>query len=170
MYDSFDYNAFWDAASSAMESSSNTVASANVAPAALTTKELAGFLGVIFGIGLFMWLIIIALTILVCVARWKMFKKAGVDGWESLIPVHNVIVEMKLGKLETYWYFLNLIVIFAIGPIVLAFWKNIRLAKAFGKSAAFGVFLLTLLPFIGYPMLGFGKAEYVGEKMDTPVV
>jgi hypothetical protein len=33
-------------------------------------------------------------------------------------------------------------------------------AKRFGKGGAFGFFLLFLLSFIGYPIIGFGKAQY----------
>lgn len=40
------------------------------------------------------------------------------------------------------------------------------LAKAFGKSTGFGV-LLVLLPFIGFPILAFGPAKYVGKKFVT---
>jgi hypothetical protein len=36
-----------------------------------------------------------------------------------------------------------------------------QLAKVFGKGTGFG-FGLLLLPFIFYPILAFGKSEYVG--------
>jgi hypothetical protein len=43
----------------------------------------------------------------------------------------------------------------------------IGVAKAFGQSAAFGVFLLFFLSGIGYLILGFGKSyRYIG----TPTV
>ena len=38
---------------------------------------------------------------------------------------------------------------------------SIDVAKAFGKGAGFGIGLL-LLPFIFYPILGFGSAQYQG--------
>jgi hypothetical protein len=37
----------------------------------------------------------------------------------------------------------------------------VDLAKSFGKSGGF-VFGLILLPYVFFPILGFGKAEYVG--------
>ena len=39
----------------------------------------------------------------------------------------------------------------------------ISLAKSFGKGAAFGLGL-TFLGFIFFPILGFGKAEYIGPQ------
>ena len=127
---------------------------------------IASVIATILGFGVFFWIVIIVLAIVTLVARWKMFKKANVDGWEALIPVHSDIVEMQLGGMKTYWYFLNLIVICGIGPIVLAFWKSIMLAKAFGKGAGFGV-LMVFFPFICYPILGFGNAQYVGNGLNN---
>jgi hypothetical protein len=41
---------------------------------------------------------------------------------------------------------------------------SIDVAKAFGKSAAFGVIGLWLFSIIGYLMLGFGDATYQGAS------
>ena len=131
-----------------------------------STGELAGIIGVILGFGIVFWIVCIALLVLTIIARWKVFKKANIDAWESLIPIHSDIVELQLGGVKTYWYFLNLVVICGIGPIIFAFWKGIALAKAFGKGVGFGI-LLTILPFIGYPILAFGSAEYVGTQTNT---
>ena len=124
---------------------------------------VANVLAAILGMSVFAWILIIALAVLTLVAKWKVFKKANVDGWEALIPIHSDIVEMQLGGMKTYWYFLNLIAICGIGPLVVAFWKSILLAKAFGKGAGFGV-LLALFPFVCYPILAFGSAQYVGPQ------
>ena len=111
--------------------------------------------------------ITIILSIVIIIARWQIFKKAGKKPWESLIPIHSGIVEMEIGKIETYWYFLNLLIVIPIlgwiAPIFLYFWTNIALSKAFGKGIGFGI-LLSLIPVIGYPILGFGNAEYQGKE------
>ena len=45
--------------------------------------------GVVAGIGVFfLVLIAIAWAVLVIIAKWKIFAKAGKDGWKSLIPVY----------------------------------------------------------------------------------
>ena len=72
----------------------------------------------------------IALAILTIIGQWKMFKKAGVEGYISLIPIYNTVTEMKLGGLPIYWFFLTYCAVIPligwIGPVVLVFWKNIR--------------------------------------------
>ena len=129
---------------------------------AATTAGADGVVAAILGMGVIFWIAVIALAVLTVVAQWKVFKKANVDGWEALIPIHSDVVELQLSGIKTYWYFLNLIAICGIGPLVLLFWKSIALAKAFGKGTGFGV-LMAFFPFVCYPILGFGKAEYVGE-------
>ena len=138
------------------------------ASTAASTANVEGIVATILGLGLLFWLVVIALAILTLVAKWKLFKKANVDAWESLIPIHSDVVELQLSGIKTYWYFLNLIAICGIGPLVLLFWKSIALSKAFGKGTGFGV-LMAFFPFVCYPILAFGNAEYVGPQTnETP--
>jgi hypothetical protein len=47
-------------------------------------------------------------------------------------------------------------------PLVNFVWLiviNIEVAKRFGKGAGFGI-LMSLVPIVGYPILGFGDAKY----------
>lgn len=133
-----------------------------------------------FGIGMIIFLIIVVLfalaaAIITLVGQWKMFKKAGKDGYIALIPVYSTIVEMQMAGLPLYYWFINYGTIFFscipfvggfIGMIfayVFLFIKNINLAKAFGKGAGFGV-VMVFFPYVAYPMLGFGKTEYIGPQ------
>lgn len=135
---------------------------------ATSTAGAEGIVAAILGMGVLFWIAVIALAILTLVAKWKLFKKANVDAWESLIPIHSDVVELQLSGIKTYWYFLNLIAICGIGPLVLLFWKSIALSKAFGKGTGFGV-LMAFFPFVCYPILAFGNAEYVGpQSNETP--
>lgn len=134
---------------------------------ASSTAGVEGVLSAILGLGVFFWIVMIAAVVVVCVARWKVFKKANVDGWESLIPGHCDVVELQLGGMKTAWWFLNLVAICGIGPIVFTFMKSIALAKAFGKGTGFGI-ILALFPFVGYPILAWGSAQYVGNGVSTP--
>lgn len=112
-------------------------------------------------------IIVIAIAVLTIVGQWKLFKKAGKEGYISLIPIYNVIAEMQLSGMPICWYFLNycafIPVVGWILPLVFQFWKNIKLAKAFGKGIGTGV-LLSFFPFVMYPVLGFGTAQYVGTQ------
>jgi hypothetical protein len=52
---------------------------------------------------------------------------------------------------------------------VIAIILAIDMAKSFGQSAAFGVVMLFLLSVIGYLILGFGSARYVGPAAASPL-
>ena len=118
-------------------------------------------LGVIFGIGITVWIICIAIAILQIIATWKIFKKSGYEGWETLIPGHNEFVLFKMVGINPAWVLLE--IFFTPSAIVFLFWKNIELAHSFRRSTAFGIGL-ALLPVIFYPILGFGKDQYVGPS------
>lgn len=140
-----------------------------------SSSSSTGLNGLVAALGAFfiiLLIVCIAVAILTIIGQWKMFKKAGKEGYISLIPVYNVIEEMKLGGMPIYWFFLNycafIPLIGWIGPLVLVFWKNIKLAQAFGKGAGTGV-LLTFFPFVMYPVLGLGKAQYVGPQTQTKI-
>ena len=93
-------------------------------------------------------LVYLALGVLMIASIWKIFSKAGQPGWAAIVPFYNVI-----------WWFVLMLIPFvnAIIGIIVA----IDLAKAFGKGAGFAVGLI-FLPFIFYPMLGLGGAQYQG--------
>ena len=40
---------------------------------------------------------LIALSALMMVSCWKLFAKAGEEGWKSLIPVYNLVIMTKIG-------------------------------------------------------------------------
>ena len=98
------------------------------------------------------------LAILLLVAMWKIFVKAGKPGWGSIIPLYNLycLYDMSFGK---GWLFL--LTIIPIVNVVITIMMYVKLAKAFGKGGGFAVGLL-ILPFIFMPILGFGDAEYSG--------
>jgi len=98
------------------------------------------------------------LMIIVIVGMWKMFEKAGKPGWASLIPIYNFIVLLEIVGKPLWWIVLMFI---PIVNIIIAIWVTNLLAKSFGKSEAFTVGLI-FLPFVFYPILGFGSAQYQG--------
>jgi hypothetical protein len=102
--------------------------------------------------------IFILIFIVVLISLWFVVAKAGRPGWEGIIPIYNYYVLLKIVGRPGWWlilYFIPIVNI-VIGIIVL-----IDTAKSFGKSGGFAVGLF-LLPFIFFPILGFGDARYVG--------
>ncbi len=106
--------------------------------------------------GIVVMLIELAIFVLVIAAMWKVFTKAGEPGWAAIVPIYNAIVLLKIAGKPAWWFILMLIPVvnFIIGIIV-----AIAVAERFGKSAGFGIGM-AFLPFIFYPMLGFGDAQY----------
>src|SRR6267142_5416912 len=98
------------------------------------------------------------IALLLIVAMWKVFTKAGQPGWASIIPIYNLYVWCKIVGRPWWWILLMLIpfVNFIILIILI-----IDLAKSFGKGVGFGIGL-ALLGVIFWPILGFGSAQYQG--------
>ena len=115
-------------------------------------------------------LIILAFYVLIIVAQWKIFTKAGQEGWKALIPIYNVVVLYKIIGLSPWLLLLYLLsVVPVVGWIIsvaLSIVSTVKLAKAFNQSTAFIFGLLFLSP-IFQMILGFGKAEYVGPENNT---
>lgn len=101
-------------------------------------------------------LIYVALILLMIVGGWKVFEKAGLPGWGVLIPIYNVYLICKMAGKPAYWILLCCIpfVNFIIGILLM-----LDVAKNFGKGAGFAIGM-TFLPFVFWPILGFGEANY----------
>jgi uncharacterized protein DUF5684 len=101
------------------------------------------------------------------VGLWKIFEKAGKPGWAAIIPIYNLYIYLQVVGRPVWWmlFFLLAFIPFvgAVVGIVLGFILANDLAKSFNKDMGYTV-LLFLLPFIGYPLLGFGSAEYKGPS------
>lgn len=102
--------------------------------------------------------------VLIIVANWRIYEKAGKPGWTAIIPIYNVLILLEIiGK---PWWWLLLMIFVPLGSLIWGIWSTNLLAKSFGKNEGFTVGLI-LLPFIFYPILGFGNAEYQ-EPAATP--
>ena len=99
-------------------------------------------------------LIELVIAVVMIAAMWKIFVKAGEPGWAAIVPVYNIIVMVKIAGKPMWWVILYFI---PIANIIASFIIAIAIAQRFGKGAGFGVGMV-FLPFIFYPMLGFGSA------------
>ena len=106
--------------------------------------------------------IYLGFAIVQIIAMYKIFEKAGIEGWKAIIPIYNIIVLYKLVGLNPYLVLTLLIP--CVGPFVLMIISYIayyRLALAFGKDTGFAIGLMFLTPIFAC-ILGFGKAEFQG--------
>jgi hypothetical protein len=93
------------------------------------------------------------------VGLWKTFEKAGEPGWAGIIPIYNFIVLLRIAGRPLWWIVLMLIPCVNIIVYVIV---GLDVARNFGRTPGFGVGL-GLLPFVFYPILGFGDARYEGR-------
>ncbi|MFM7271403.1 MAG: DUF5684 domain-containing protein [Actinomycetes bacterium] len=120
----------------------------------------------------------LVLYILIVIAHWKIFTKAGQRGWASIIPILNLFVLVKLVKRPMWWAVVitiglivggapsdaaaviqvvtGLIAILAAILLIITFFD---LAKAFGHGIGFGLGLV-FLSVIFALILGFGSSTY----------
>ncbi|GAB2844433.1 DUF5684 domain-containing protein [Microbacterium insulae] len=95
--------------------------------------------------------------VLVAVALWRVFSKAGYPGILAIIPIVNLFV---LVKIAGYSAWLTLLYLIPIVNLVFSIMVALRVGRGFGKGGAWSFFLLWLFSFIGYFILGFGQATY----------
>ena len=129
----------------------------------------------------------IVFYILMVIAWWKIFTKAGEKGWKSLIPIYNAYIQYKItwsGKM--FWIMLGIAIVMGVfgslmgqNPdntvysiiyivILLVFFVLCimgvhYLSKSYGHGVLFTIGLI-FLPNIFTLILGFGSSEYIGPK------
>lgn len=112
------------------------------------------------GVSVVVTIIYLAIIVLMIASLWRVFSKAGQPGWAAIIPFYNLYVWLKVAGRPGWWFILLLI---PLVNVIIGLLVALDLAKAFGKGGVFGFFGLFLFGFIGYPILGFGNAQYVGR-------
>ena len=118
------------------------------------------------------WLLVVAWVVLVVVANWKLFSKAGQPGWASIVPFYHDYIVYKIfwgkGWLFVVPILLGLIPwngLFSLVAAVIYALTCYKKALAFGKGAGFAVGLFFLNP-IFTMILAFGDYTYRGVPQD----
>ena len=101
-------------------------------------------------------LLFIAIWLILIIGVWKVFAKGGQPGWACLIPIYNLYCLIKVGGKEWWWLLLFLV---PLVNVVIAIMLAIAISRNFGKGGGFAAGLI-FLPWIFYPILGFGAARY----------
>ena len=157
----------------------------------LTQNEAIAAGGIIGGLLATTGIFILALYILLIIAWWKIFVKAGEAGWKSIIPIYNIYIFCRIIGIN-FWIYafaipIVLSVLFTIATgnsadasslttfgvimtviyvayyVFLDIYTAIKLGDAFKKGAGFKVGLV-LLPNLFLLILAFGASKYHGEK------
>jgi hypothetical protein len=99
--------------------------------------------------------------LLVVVALWRIYSKAGEPGWASIIPIYNVYVLVRICGRPAWW---TLMVFIPLVNIVFYVILTHDLSKAFGHGLPFTLGLI-LLPVFFHLVLGFGGSRYVRARV-----
>jgi hypothetical protein len=110
--------------------------------------------------GVVVMLVWLAIMVLMIAGLWKMFVKAGQPGWAAIVPIYNLYVLVQIAGRP--WWWMILLIIPIVGIIFALILSN-DISKAFGRQLGTTLGLI-FLPFIFYPILGFGSAQYQGPS------
>lgn len=122
------------------------------------------------------WFIVLA------VAYWKVFTKAGVAGWKGIIPIINMYTRYKLvWEVKMFWLAILLAAIAGLLPgdkgfilptirvaasiafLVINVKSLARLSRAFGHGKGFAAGLFFLEPIFAL-ILGFGGSQFEEDE------
>jgi len=93
------------------------------------------------------------------IAQWRIFTKAGEDGWKSLIPFYNSYCFFEIIAGNGWLFLISFIP--GIGAFILWILSAIKLSAAFRRGTAFTFGLLFFSP-IFMMILAFGPSQYDG--------
>lgn len=153
----------------------------------METYAAFGILGVVMS-ALAFWA---AWYVIILIARWRVFEKAGIAGWKSLIPFYSDYCTYKISwKTTAFWCLFALTCVSGLlsgristltengeaVPAILSILStiagfvvavinlvmNIKLAQRFGHGVLFGLGLTFLTPLFTL-ILGLGSSEYYGN-------
>lgn len=147
----------------------------------LTQNQALAAGGILGGMLATVGIFALAIYILMVIAQWKIFTKAGEAGWKALIPIYNIYIFCRIIGIN-FWYFylipivvLSVIsaafgsqsnlytILYAVYFIFIDIFMAIKLGDAFKKGTGFKVGLV-FLPNIFQLILAFGSAKYAGKK------
>ena len=128
--------------------------------------------------------------IILVIANWKIFTKAGEAGWKSLIPFLNTYVIFKISwEARMFWIMMCSLIagsicstiagedggvvailglMFSIVSIVIGIVDIHKLSKSFGHGIGFTLGLIFFSPIFTL-ILGFGSSKYIGPNGEGTV-
>jgi signal peptidase I len=90
------------------------------------------------------------------IALYKIFEKAGAQGWKGLIPIYNFVIWLRILKKPWWWIFLLLIPTISWLMLFILF---VETSKAFGKKTLTDHLLALFGYFIYMPYLAFTPSQ-----------
>ena len=113
------------------------------------------------------WLLFIGLVQLVhFLGTWKLYKIAGYQPWQALVPIYNAVILMKIINRPSWWVLLLFVPIINLIMIPVIWVESIR---SFGKNKTEDTLLVLLtLGFYLYYVNYFLKVEHIKDRSLKP--
>ena len=93
------------------------------------------------------------------VANWKLFTKAGVEGWKAIIPYYNTYVMCQIAGTNIIWFILSFVPCI---NILASVWITMDFLKSYEASTGLCI-LGIFFPYIVVPIVAFSpKYQYIG--------
>ncbi len=98
---------------------------------------------------------------------WKIFEKAGYEGWRAIVPFYNFYIWLKIIHKPIWWYIFILIPFINVFTLLLMVVDTI---KYFNRQGLGDQALGVLFPFFYLPFLGFSPNERYYQPSELPVI
>jgi len=98
---------------------------------------------------------------------YKVFEKAGVEGWKTFIPFYNLYLWLKIIEKPLWWYIFLLIPFINVFVFMLMI---VEMVKCFNKHGLLEQGIAAIFPFIYMPYLGFNHQETFVAPKDQPEI
>ena len=119
-------------------------------------------------------LILIAIIIIYIIGIIKLYRKAGKNGWEAIIPFYNKWILVEIAEMNWWWFLLliapsiasilnkNLTPLAALATLFGKFCCFYNISKKLHKDSTLAI-LSTVFPLIMIPIIGLSK-DYQFDK------
>ena len=105
-------------------------------------------------------IIYLLIVVLLLVSMWKVYEKAGRQGWEGIIPIYNLYVMLQI--INRPWWWLLIMIFVPIANIIFSIIALKEFLEKFGKRHWIH-HCNYFLSFITFPMLAFGDDQFKNE-------
>lgn len=95
--------------------------------------------------------------VLLAVAMWRVFSKAGYPGILAFIPIVNWFIQVKIAGFSAWW---GLLAIIPIVNLVFFVIVAVRIGRGFGHGVFFSIVLLLLIAPVGFFIIGLSSDRY----------
>ena len=78
----------------------------------MDNEGIAAIIGAFFIFFLIIMLFVLAIAVVLIIAKWKLYEKAGEPGWSAIVPIYNTL---QLAKIATSEFHLGIVWLILMG-------------------------------------------------------